>query len=398
MRLRGKSLSEVTPEDILALKADDVAETLRLDYKEQLPKTQDDKKDFLKDVTAFANTTEGIILFGIKEKREGNKKTGLIEQIVGVGQVALDDEKRRLEQMIRDNTDPQLTGCHVADIPLPSGELVIAVGVRRSLMAPHAISRTGGGGTYWRRAGTGNYPASTQELRQMFLERDEWGRAAEELRRSRVAPAGLERLIDEPHFSSYLHVLPLGRLAEIVDIVAYRAELAELEHLARLNCESRPNLDGFVTYWPTREKPNRCTQWFRFGGVEVASARHVFKDPMGTRKLDAVSVALDSVQRTRVALKFMKERLELDPPYVVFLSLLRTLKLPIGVQGWERHFDELDQANEIDTGHLLLPGALIQEADCDVKAELLPTFDMIWQAAGFDDCFMRRSKDPWGEG
>lgn len=396
MRLRGKLLGNVTPGDILALKTDDVAESLRLEYKEQLPSAQDDKKDFLKDVTAFANTTEGVILFGIKEKREGNKKTGLIEEIVGVGQAALDDEKRRLEQMIRDNTDPQLTGCLVTDIALPSGELVIAVGVRRSLMAPHALSKTGGGGTYWRRAGTSNYPVNTRELRQMFLERDEWGREAEEFRRSRIAPAG-QAWTDEPDWSSYLHVLPLGRLTEIVNIVAHRGELALLEPLARASCENRPNLDGYITYWPRREQCNRYTQWFRFGGVEIGSARHLFRDPMGKRKLDAVHVALDAVQRTKAALKFMNERLELDPPYVVFLSLLGTLKVPIGVEGWERHFDELDQPNEIDSAQLLLPGILIQEAECDVKAELLPTLDMIWQAAGFDDCFMRRSGRPWGE-
>lgn len=393
MRLRGKHLRQVRPEEIDALAEDEIRESVELDYKERLPGTlASERNEFAKDVAAMANTRGGVLLFGIKERVENGKHTGLPEKIVGVGGITPDHEVRRLEQMVRDLTDPALTGAHAQVFETPSGEVVVGVGVPRSLLAPHAV-----GGRYYRRAASGNYPVETRELRQMFLERDEWGREAEAFRRSRITEEQhAQAEADEPQGTFYLHALPLGRLTEIVDIVAHRDELAQLKHLADASCESRPNLDGYITYWPRRERCSRYTQWFRFGGVEVCSARHLFTDAMGKKKLDAVRVAHNAVEWTKSALKFMNEHLALDPPYVVFLSLLGTLNVPIGVEGWERPFDTLDQPNEIDAAQLLLPGILIQDADCDVKAELLPTLDMIWQAAGFDDCFMRRSHHPWG--
>ena len=51
-----------------------MAESRYLDYKERLPGDSDeDKRELLADVTAFANTAGGDLLYGVRERREENR-------------------------------------------------------------------------------------------------------------------------------------------------------------------------------------------------------------------------------------------------------------------------------------------------------------------------------------
>ena len=75
-----KELSAINAADIQALITNQVPEDRRLDYKEQYSiQTDQEKKEFLADVSAFANTNGGHIIFGIQEQRDQttNKPTGI---------------------------------------------------------------------------------------------------------------------------------------------------------------------------------------------------------------------------------------------------------------------------------------------------------------------------------
>jgi predicted HTH transcriptional regulator len=64
-----KSLSPLTENDLLALIADKEAEGKRLDYKRDLVgKGDTEKKEFLYDVSSFANTQGGHLVFGMEEE------------------------------------------------------------------------------------------------------------------------------------------------------------------------------------------------------------------------------------------------------------------------------------------------------------------------------------------
>lgn len=90
--------------------ADGVAETQRLEYKEQLPGTTSrDKTEFLADVAAFANSSGGDLIFGVAERRDADgKPTGIPENARGVGAVNADAELLRLDNMIRDGIVPRV--------------------------------------------------------------------------------------------------------------------------------------------------------------------------------------------------------------------------------------------------------------------------------------------------
>jgi hypothetical protein len=70
MRLLDKLVSQINDEDILYLLNNEVTESKLLDYKLQIP---EDTKELCADITAFANTDGGVIVYGIEEKKENGK-------------------------------------------------------------------------------------------------------------------------------------------------------------------------------------------------------------------------------------------------------------------------------------------------------------------------------------
>jgi hypothetical protein len=79
MRVQGKIVTDLTPEDVANLVSNKVPESRRLDYKRALPgATSADKKEFLADASSFLNTDGGVLLFGISTLKDPTgRDTGL---------------------------------------------------------------------------------------------------------------------------------------------------------------------------------------------------------------------------------------------------------------------------------------------------------------------------------
>ena len=92
------------------LRDDSVCEGRHLEFKEKLPgQLTEDKKEFLADVTAFANTGGGDLLYGVREKRDaGDKPTGEIQDIPGLADLNFDAERTRLENILLNGVEPRL--------------------------------------------------------------------------------------------------------------------------------------------------------------------------------------------------------------------------------------------------------------------------------------------------
>src|SRR5438067_2427899 len=103
------SLDQIDAARLEVLKADAVREARQLDYKEMLPGgSDDDKREFLSDVTSFANGAGGDLIFGIRERREEGRATAEIDTIVGLPGLNVDAERLRLENIIRDGVAPRM--------------------------------------------------------------------------------------------------------------------------------------------------------------------------------------------------------------------------------------------------------------------------------------------------
>jgi predicted HTH transcriptional regulator len=94
MPLSRKPLSQITEADLLMLIAEGAAEGKTIDYKRgRLGQTDGEKKEFLYDLSSFANTAGGHLVFGIEERG------GLPVALHGLAGVDPDQEIARIEQI-----------------------------------------------------------------------------------------------------------------------------------------------------------------------------------------------------------------------------------------------------------------------------------------------------------
>ena len=85
-----------TLEDIQKLIESKIEESLTLEYKGELDKNN---KEMAKDISAFANTSGGVIIYGIEEK--GNVPRS-------IRWTDADHTKERIENIILSNIQPQI--------------------------------------------------------------------------------------------------------------------------------------------------------------------------------------------------------------------------------------------------------------------------------------------------
>jgi predicted HTH transcriptional regulator len=80
-----KPLGDIDSEDLQRLQVNGVAESRSLEYKQALPGGTDlERKEFLGDVSSFANATGGDLLYGVTEAREDGKPTGIPKSVDGL--------------------------------------------------------------------------------------------------------------------------------------------------------------------------------------------------------------------------------------------------------------------------------------------------------------------------
>src|SRR6185295_15061478 len=124
-----------------------------------------EKRDLLADISAFANADGGDILFGVREKIEDGKNTGLPEAFLGLRGANIDQEILRLQNLIRDGLEPSLQ-VEMRAVPGFEQGPVLVVRVPQSWNSPHMIKSSP---CFYVRSNNGNNPLGVQEIRQVFL-------------------------------------------------------------------------------------------------------------------------------------------------------------------------------------------------------------------------------------
>ena len=148
-------------------------ETLRAD---------DDKREFLSDVTSFANAAGGDLIFGLQARREAGKPTSEIGAIVGLSELNVDSERLRLEAMIRDGVDPRMLPVSFHEIRRGPDPPCLLLRVPRSSAGLHMVTYKNLNRFYSRTSG-GKYQLDAHEIRAGFVAAET---AIERLRRFRV--------------------------------------------------------------------------------------------------------------------------------------------------------------------------------------------------------------------
>jgi hypothetical protein len=152
-----KPIDQITYDDLVALVANQVPESRTLEFKRELPS---ESKEFLRDVSALANTNGGDIIFGVDEAE------GVASALPGLAGANEDDTVLRLESIARDGLDPRISGLRHTWLKNAEGVGFLVMRVPASFAAPHRVEC--GDSRFYGRDSKGKYLMDTHQLRLAF--------------------------------------------------------------------------------------------------------------------------------------------------------------------------------------------------------------------------------------
>ena len=156
------AFDKIDGKEILRLKENSIPEDKHIEYKDHINLDQlKDKKEFLADISSFANTNGGHIFWGISEE------SGIANEINGVDVSSIDELYQKIEAIIRDGLEPRIN-YELKFIELDSGRKVIIAYIYESWNKPHMVTLAGHG-KFYARNNSGKYPLSVDELKTIII-------------------------------------------------------------------------------------------------------------------------------------------------------------------------------------------------------------------------------------
>jgi len=369
-----KRLSELSFERIEELVAAGLRESRTLDFKrDAIGRRDEDKREFLADVSAFANTAGGDLLLGIEENN------GEATNVPGITIEDPDSELRRLESILRAGLEPRLPVMDIRWLPGSDKQGCLIVRTARSFLAPHRVTLRDHSKFYGRNS-SGKYPLDVAELRTAFLSTDGLVQSIRRFRQERLSliEAGEGALPVRGKATLVLHIIPLAAFAAASEVALDedRALLRPLSSGSGFNI--RHTLEGRASYVGREDVPDTISSYtllFRSGIVEAVSTVGYVDEQGPTVPASAVEWDL---------LKFYPDCIETlirtgaEPPFYVFLSLIGVRDHYLHSGGW--HFTPKHKYRREE---LLLPEAVVTDITSSAEAILRPTFDLFWNAFGY---------------
>ncbi len=396
-----KPLADIEESDLQALVDAQVAERKTIEYKQSLPGgTDTDKKEFLADVSSFANATGGDLLFGIEAQ------DGIPTKLTGIQIDDVDGLKLQLENMLRHGIAPRLPRADIHPVALASkpGHYVLILRMQKSWLLPHRVVFKDHGHFYARNS-AGKYRLDVTELRTAFELSGTTAERIRDFRAERLSRIGASEetpaLLDERAPKLVLHMIPLNAFSTAVSLDlrpltdSMKGQL--LRPLIVWDLESdvgmRFNIDGLVRSnrreWANPNSTYAYTQVFRNGIIETVdmSILGVYASDASTSRIDPDKRIFHGERYERKLLEAVKRYidlqkfLEIDPSLFVMVSFL-------GVKGYRIFHPSFDQhssqsSDEIDRMNLIIPEIMVDNFDGDLAGAMKPIFDTIWNAAGY---------------
>lgn len=379
--------------DIERLLEEEAEESATLEYKQQLPsRGDDDRREFLYDISALANASGGYIVFGIADRRdEQNRPTGIAERIIGLSVDNLSSEISRLENTVRDNIAPRLSGIHFKPIDCDGGT-VLVISVPKSWNAPHMVTFKQVN-KFYSRVSTGKYLMNVDEIRASFSQQSILSDRMRDWREQRVglilSGKGPVRLAPVDGISAptlVIHVMPATAFSNAGTSASW-----SLTEQLRLNmfCPStdspgsgRYNGDGNMRWNDVAQKPFAAgyTQVFRNGLIEYVHAAIGHSTKETGLAIIGLRLEVVLIQAYRDARKTLAELGMTDPVYVaVSLLNIATWRFFISYRTF-RNLPEIAET-EFMSSEILVDDADLSNAPPNLKVLV----DTLWQVGGRED-------------
>jgi Putative DNA-binding domain len=390
-----KRPEDVTFADVQSLVDTQQQEGYQLDYKVDiaLPLKGEDKKEFLRDVTSFANTYGGYLILGVEENK--GVPTG---NIPGLAIDNFDRFKRDIETIIRDSIEPRLFAHTIREFKLDSGRYLIVLHIPRSWNPPHR----GLGDQFYNRHSAGKSPLGVEQLRRVFTQGAD---NLERIRRFVRERAFLVHTGDGPISLSpntpkvIVHVIPLISFEGAISLPIGKALLQSMDSMRPIDGEwgwdRSFNADGMM--WGLSETNNdsttkgHYTQLFRNGIFESAENRmaRIIEEHKSTYGMIPATRIEKEVCENLFYIFRELQTMDVTSPLFVNLTLMGvkgyTVPSPSGYFGYSK---------TIPHDYLFFPEVTFEEfasylgdnsekSSPRIALKLKQIFDALWQSSGY---------------
>ncbi|HMI18040.1 MAG TPA: ATP-binding protein [Sphingomonas sp.] len=369
------SLSDLSVDFIKGLASSgELRESSMLDFKRDYSlSTDEQKREFLGDVTALANSHGGDVIFGIEESK------GIATSAPGISLENPDSELLRVEGVLQTGAEPRVPNVQLRWIPDGPQSGFLVVRVPRSWNAPHRVKQNN---RFFARNSAGKYPMDVTELRASFLAAEGIIERIRRFRKDRVELITGDQSpipIDTTEPKVMLHILPLSAFLSPLGLQPE----AQGIWLQPLNTTSgwhqRYTLEGYLTYVDLdgAAYDNSYALLFRTGAVEAVGN-------IGRRATESGDLVFLGEAETTLSQKYIDYRdalmaLGATGPIVVFATL-------INIEGTKNYVHapwEMRRTAVARQGTVMLPEVLVESPSAKAFDDIGSIINSMWQVYGY---------------
>ncbi|MFZ5807608.1 MAG: helix-turn-helix domain-containing protein [Verrucomicrobiota bacterium] len=374
-----KNISDIVEADLQALIQNTTQESKTLEYKRQLNLSTDlSKLEFLKDVSAFANSGGGDIVYGI-DSQDGQP----LAPLQPLTNFNPDQTPLQLRDLILNNIEPKIFGVHCQPVRLVDG-FALVIRIPKTWNGAHIVTFNNDN-RFYVRDGAGKRVMEIDEIRTAFTLADTTN---EKIRKFRLERMGHILADETPVLLCQsalivLHLIPLKAFD-----VSHRYDMAFLIE----NCQdTKPirhdsgyspdrDFDGFYSY--SRESNEQGKHFgyayvLRTGVIEAVDATILYPRENG-KYIPSQGYEMRIIAALKNYLETLK-KLNSECPIIVALSLLNVKGYKMAVN--PQH--ESSHSKPINRDHLLIHETVVDSFETDSSHVLRPLFDSIWNACGW---------------
>lgn len=396
-----KPFTSIEAIDIETLITNQVSEGRRLDYKEQFSvQSESERKEFLSDISAFANTDGGYLIFGIQEQRDSNSKpTGVPSAAIGLSNFNADSEILRLDSMIRDGLAPRLSGILMKKIDGFTNGPIFVIHIPQSWNAPHMITYQTKS-PFHGRANAGKFPMDIGQIRAAVTMSESLSEKIRSFHQDRVAKiiGGYSPVPMERPRQIILHLIPLsafrGDIAfDVATIRAHETKLAPLSTYGGYN--TKVNLEGMAFYSNSGvgSPSYSYVQIYRNGIIEAADC-YIVGSYDEHKQFASLELEQNVIAGMKKYLAFLSAN-GINGPGVILTTIagVKGFELIVGRGNGFKH--PAIAPKQFDRDVVTIPEVMVEEFSAPADTILKPVFDAICNAGGWEKCLNYDTQGRW---
>jgi Predicted transcriptional regulator containing an HTH domain and an uncharacterized domain shared with the mammalian protein Schlafen len=341
-----KPFDEIIYKDIVALKEEEIQEGKKIDYKLEIDlKKPGERKEFCADVTSFANTVGGQLIYGVKEEK------GIISDFPGLEVDDKDKMKLRIESTLRDTVEPRIIGTQMDFFDIPgSNRTILIIEIPQSYSGPHMVS----GQKFYGRNAAGKYALEYLEVKAKFLQSTEI--------LDQIKQYHIERLLKLKSNEGYLpllegtgllvNVLPLQSFTDPISLLGLNPRKFDLEPIYNSGYNYKTTFFGVGGYLENYGynfiNRNGVIEYAETGMFDFwnRGGYHYFGDGVCDEILKAIPKAFSNFSK-----------LDIDGPFYILTSIYNTK---------EKYWDygqgmPFPRSNKVTSNDLVFPPVFVDD-------------------------------------